>query len=179
MPIYTYAPAPVLVESTGEFAIGATGVLRPSAGAEPVPIWDLNDSPLSGILVGPFGAHQAFKADIPDGVGDFGSTLVVAVSVESIRSGLTATAVAESALSQAETLQTSKAAIIHAHVADDISDFDAAVLAVPGVGEGGGGVGIVDGGTPSSTFSDVYLDGGTPAGGGGLRLVSDLLEGTP
>lgn len=76
MPTYTYGPAPVLVEATGEFAIGATGVLRPLNGGEPVPIYDLNDSPIATILVGPKGGHQAFKADIASGLLDFGSVLL-------------------------------------------------------------------------------------------------------
>ena len=40
MPTYTFAPAPVLVETTGEFAIGVTGVLRATEGGEPVQVTD-------------------------------------------------------------------------------------------------------------------------------------------
>lgn len=103
MPEYTYSPAPVLVETTGEFAIGATGVLRPLDGGDPVPVFDLNDSPLLSVQVGPRGAHQAFKADIPNGVLDFGSTQIVAVSVEAITAALTAIGIANDAMNAALT----------------------------------------------------------------------------
>lgn len=82
MPDFTFAPAPVLVEETGEFAIGATGVLRSTQDGQAVQMYDLNGSPLPSILVGPKGAHQAFKADIPNGVLDFGSVQVTKISDE-------------------------------------------------------------------------------------------------
>lgn len=176
---YTYGQAAVLVQaggvSTDVFAVGAHGVLRTAVDGPESPIYDINGSPLPYLTVGETGAYQFFRADIPFGVLDFGSALITAVSNEAIAAPLEVKALAESALSQVETMQTSKAAIIHTHLAGDVTDFEAAVLAVPGVGEGGSdGVGLVDGGTPDSTFSDVYLDGGDPDGGGGLRLVSDM-----
>lgn len=97
MPDYTYAPAPVLVETTGEFAIGATGVLRPSDGGDAVAIYDLNGSTITNILVGPKGAHQGFRADIPYGVLDFGSVLLPTVSQEQQNAALTALATAQEA----------------------------------------------------------------------------------
>lgn len=99
---YTFPPAPVLVEETGEFAIGAIGVLRATEGGDPVSVYDLNDSPLPNIVVGPKGAHQAFKADIPDGVLDFGSVLLPTQSLEAARAGLTALDTANDALAAAE-----------------------------------------------------------------------------
>ena len=89
MAAYTFGPAPVLVEATGEFAIGATGVLRESAGGAEIPIFDLNDSPLSSILVGPKGAHQAFKSDVASGVLDFGSVELPTISLEALTAALT------------------------------------------------------------------------------------------
>jgi hypothetical protein len=100
---YTFPPAPVLIETTGAFAIGAAGVMRPTTGGDPVPLYDLNDLPLASILVGPKGAHQAFKADIPDGVLDFGSVLLPASSLEQQRAALNAVEVAASASSAANT----------------------------------------------------------------------------
>lgn len=98
MPAYTYAPAAVLVETTGAFAIGATGVLRASASSSPVLIYDLNGSPISSILVGPKGAHQAFMADIAYGVLDFGSVLLPVVSSEQTSAAVSAVATANQAL---------------------------------------------------------------------------------
>lgn len=106
MPDFTFAPAPVLVETTGEFAIGATGVLRATEGGDPVQVYDLNDSPLPSITVGPKGAHQAFKADISDGVLDFESVLLPSQSLESQRAGLEAKALATAAAANAQTALT-------------------------------------------------------------------------
>lgn len=103
MASYTFGPAPVLVETTGEFAIGATGVFRPLGGGDPVPVADLNNSPLPNILVGPKGAHGAFTADIPAGVLDFGSVLIPKVCDEAVTAAIDAREVAESARSTAET----------------------------------------------------------------------------
>lgn len=105
MAAYTYPAAPVLVETTGEFAIGATGVLLPSGGGSAVQVYDLNDSPISSIVVGPKGAHQAFKADISDGVLDFGSVLLPTISIEQSRAGLTAITTANAALTAATAAQ--------------------------------------------------------------------------
>lgn len=99
---FTYAANTVLSESTGEFAVGATGVLRETADGPPVSIYDLNDSPLQVISVGSRGVHQAFKADIPDGILDFGSALLSVVSAESHRAGLRAITVAEAAVESAQ-----------------------------------------------------------------------------
>jgi hypothetical protein len=90
MPDYTYAPAPVLIEVTGEFAIGVSGVLRNAATNAVSPVYDLNGSLLPGVTVGPKGAHQAFKADIPNGILDFGSVLLPSSSLEQQAAGLTA-----------------------------------------------------------------------------------------
>lgn len=95
MPAYTFSPAPVLVETTGEFAIGATGVLRPTEGGDPVQVYDLNGSPLPSVAVGLKGAHQAFKADIPHGTLDFGSVLLPTISLEALTAALTAQQTAE------------------------------------------------------------------------------------
>lgn len=89
MAAYTYSPAPVLVEATGELAIGATGQLLAADGSGAVPVYDLNDSLLASILVGPKGVHQAFKADIPNGVLDFGSVLLPTISQEALAAALT------------------------------------------------------------------------------------------
>lgn len=103
MPDYTFAPAPVLVETTGEFAIGAVGVLRATDNGDPVTIYDLNDSPIAGVLVGPKGAHAAFKADISDGVLDFGSVILPTESLEQRRAALEARSLAISASATATT----------------------------------------------------------------------------
>ncbi|MCZ2837127.1 phage upper tail fiber protein [Modestobacter sp. VKM Ac-2985] len=102
MPDFTFSPSAVLVESTGDFAIGATGVLRVVAGGATVPVYDLNGSALPNIVVGPKGAHQAFKADIPDGILDFGSVLLPAVSNESLTAAIDAQQAAQAAQSAAE-----------------------------------------------------------------------------
>lgn len=159
---YTFSEDTVLVASTGELAIGATGVLRATLDGPALPIYDLNGSPLNVITVGPVGVHQAFKADVAYGLLDFGSAKLTKVSDEAIASVITMQADVQSALSQVAVLQTSKAGVDHLHDAADITDFDAAVLAVPGIGSGGGSVGFVDGGTPTSTFSDTIIDGGAP-----------------
>jgi hypothetical protein len=52
---YTFSPAVVVVESTGVLAIGATGVLRPPDGGASVPVYDLNDSLIPNVAVGPLG----------------------------------------------------------------------------------------------------------------------------
>lgn len=98
---YTYPPAVVLDEETGQFAIGATGNLLQTADGPPVQLYDLNDSPIPSITVGQRGAHQGFRADIPDGLLDFGSTLIPVVSQESHRAGMQAMLVAEDAVAQA------------------------------------------------------------------------------
>lgn len=94
---YTFPPAVVLVEGTGALAVGATGLLRPAVGANPVPVYDLNGSVIPSVVVGSQGAHQEFTADIPDGVLDFGSVMLVAISKESLTAGLTAADAATSA----------------------------------------------------------------------------------
>lgn len=100
---YTFAPAPVFVEETGEFAIGSTGVLRDVAGGTQQLVYDLNDLPLDFITVGPKGAHQAFKADVAHGVLDFGSVEIVAVSAEAQQAAITAEQTAEQAVADAQT----------------------------------------------------------------------------
>lgn len=100
--MYTFASAPVLVETTGDLAIGATGVLRETEGGDPVAIYDLNDSPIASVLVGPKGAHQAFRADIPYGVLDFGSAMLVAVSAEAQYAAISVEETANQAVSDAQ-----------------------------------------------------------------------------
>lgn len=107
MPAYTYAPAAVLEEDTGDFAIGATGVLRETTSGDPVLIYDLNGSPITSILVGPKGAHQSFRADISFGFLDFGSVVMPTVSIEQLTAALTAVATADNALAVANTAATS------------------------------------------------------------------------
>lgn len=85
---YTFSAATVLFEGTGDLAVGATGVLRPLDGGAAVQLYDLNDSPLTSITVGPLGSHQAFKADIPHGLLDFGSLRMVAVSIQSLTAAI-------------------------------------------------------------------------------------------
>lgn len=119
MAIYTYAPAPVLVEITGEFAIGATGVFRATEGGTPVTITDLNDSPIPNIVVGPKGAHQAFKADIPNGVIDFGSVLLPTASLEQQEAALQAEQIAaQAAVDAAAAAASSQAAAAAAAAAE-------------------------------------------------------------
>ena len=170
MPEYKFKAAPVLVETTGEFAIGATGVLRPEAGADPVQVYDLNGSPLPSVTVGPKGAHQDFLADIPDGVLDFGSVQLVAISVESFRAGLGAGAAADTATAAA-----AEAAAAAATVADRLGmtvidawfNPDKARPNLPP------GVGVLWLCPVTPTFADEELDivlptnGGTGGGGGG------------
>lgn len=101
MAAYTFPSSVVLIESTGALAIGATGALRPSAGGEPVQVYDLNGSPIPGVVVGNKGVHQPFQADIPDGVLDFGSVLLTAVSQESLTAAITAEIAATEAAASA------------------------------------------------------------------------------
>lgn len=102
MPDYTYGAAPVLVETTGDFAFGATGtLLAPDGNAATV--YDLNGSPIAGVKVGPKGAHQGFMADIPNGMLDFGSVRIIAVSIESMTAAISAHQAAEAAAASAET----------------------------------------------------------------------------
>lgn len=176
MPQFTFSEDTVLVAGSdpAEFAIGATGVFRVMAGGEIVPIFDLNGSAILAVAVGPLGVHEPFKADIPHGVLDFGSAQLSKVSDESIAAVVTMGEALEAVQSQIATLHTSKAGIEHEHLAADITDLTAAVQAIPGLGGGIGGAGIIDGGTATSTFSDIYVDGGDAFGGGGLGFVSDL-----
>lgn len=169
MAAYTFSPAVVLIEGTEEPAIGATGVFRATEGGDPVAIYDLNDSPLVTISVGSKGVHQAFKADIATGVLDFGSAQIVAIAVEIFDAVLTVKATAESALSQAETLQVSKAAVLHTHGVADIDATGVSDSTTYLRGDGvwsspeGGGTGFLDGGSATSTFSDLVIDGGAAA----------------
>lgn len=87
MAAYTFSPAVVLIEGTSTPAINAVGVLRPTGGGTAVQVYDLNNSPIPSISVSSLGVHQAFKADIMDGVLDFGSVLLPTESVESRRAG--------------------------------------------------------------------------------------------
>jgi hypothetical protein len=103
---YTFAPAPVLIETTGEFAIGVTGILRdPSTNAQ-VQLYDLNESPIATLLVGSKGAHQGFKADIPFGNLDFGSVILPSASLEQQAAALTAVLTANEAAADAATAVT-------------------------------------------------------------------------
>lgn len=99
---YTFAPAVVFIEGTSTLAIGATGVLRPLGGGDPVVVFDLNDSPLPNIAVGQFGVHQSFKANIPAGVLDFGSTMLPTSSLEQQAAAFDALAIATQAAVDAE-----------------------------------------------------------------------------
>lgn len=110
MPTYTFPPAVVLVEETGSLAIGSKGVLRPSAGATPVAVYDLNGSPIADIPVGPLGVHPGFRADIANGVLDFGSVLLPVVSLESLSAALQAQAAADASAASAAAAQDSAAA---------------------------------------------------------------------
>ena len=98
---YTYSSGLVLDEKTGQPSPGIAGILREVSGG-PVQVYDLNDSPIPNIQVGPRGVHQAFRADIPDGVIDFGSTPIPVVSQESHRAGLQAVIIAEQAVEASE-----------------------------------------------------------------------------
>lgn len=109
MPDYTYAPAPVLIEVTGEFAIGVAGVLKDSGTGAPAQAYDLNGSPLTSIVVGPKGAHQAFKADIPYGTLDFGSVQLPTSSLEQQAAGLIAVSTANAAATSSAAAATSAA----------------------------------------------------------------------
>jgi hypothetical protein len=108
----------VLEEVTGDFAIGVSGILRDSATNNPVQVYDLNDSPIASILVGLKGAHQAFKADVPNGVLDFGSVLLPSASLEQQAAGLIAVETANDAAASA------------AVAADEAADAAAAALSV-------------------------------------------------
>lgn len=80
---FTFGPALVLVQDTDTPAPeGTTGVLRPKGGGDPLPIWDLNNSPITSVRVGRFGVHQAFRADVHQGELDFGSVLLNKLSDE-------------------------------------------------------------------------------------------------
>jgi len=105
MPDYTFGAAAVLLEGGGGLAIGATGVLRPPGGGNPVQLYDLNGSPIIALTVGPFGAHQEFKADIPHGVLDFGSTQMVAVSIEALTAAINVQGDLEALRAQVEAVQ--------------------------------------------------------------------------
>jgi len=98
---YTFPPAVVLVEGSGDLAVGATGVLRPAGGGNPVQVYDLNGSPIPSVLVGSKGVHQAFQANIPDGVLDFGSVQLTAISMESMTAAMSAQQAAETAAASA------------------------------------------------------------------------------
>lgn len=87
---YTFDEAVVLVEGTGELAIGATGVLLPPLGGDPVQVYDMNGSPIPNVVVGPFGVHQQFRADIPQGLLDFGSKVLVKESQQQRDAGMAA-----------------------------------------------------------------------------------------
>jgi len=103
---YTYDEAVVLIEATADLAIGATGVLRPVDGGDPVQVFDLNGSALPHVLVGPFGVHQPFRADIPQGLLDFGSKVLVKESQQQREAGLEAKAIALDAAANASTALT-------------------------------------------------------------------------
>ncbi len=100
---YLFKASTVVVEETGELAIGATGQLIPTEGGEPVQVYDLNSSPIASVLVGPKGAHQAFRADIPPGILDFGSVQLVAVSVQALFAAIAVEEVAEQAVADVQT----------------------------------------------------------------------------
>jgi len=89
---YTYDEAVVTIQGTAEPAVGATGVLRPDDFGDPVQVYDLNGSPLPHVSVGEFGVHQQFKADIPQGILDFGSRRLVKESQQQREAGMTALA---------------------------------------------------------------------------------------
>jgi hypothetical protein len=109
MPTYTFPQAPVLNDSTGEFAIGSTGFLRDTSTNAPVQMYDLNGSPIATIIVGSKGAHSAFKADVPHGVLDFGSVLLPSASLEQQAAGIIAVDTANDAATSAAAAQTSAA----------------------------------------------------------------------
>ena len=119
---FTYAPAPVLIESTGEFALGVVGAFTDAATGTTVQAYDLNDSPIGGILVGPKGAHQAFKADIPHGILDFGSVLLPSESIEQQEAGFIAVTTADTALANSTTaIGTANSAMATANEALDFA----------------------------------------------------------
>ncbi|TYP82085.1 hypothetical protein [Blastococcus xanthinilyticus] len=168
MPDFTYGPAPVLVEASGDFAIGATGTFRASDGT-PAPIYDLNGSPLASITVGPKGAHQAFKADIPDGVLDFGSVELPAVSIEAISAALDAQQAAReasaSAAAAAQSLASLPAATTEAQ----------GVVALATTASTKTGTETTTAVTPAAlaaTLADLP-DGGTGGTGGGTQVTVD------
>lgn len=158
MPQYTYSPAAVLVETTGEFAVGAIGALRPASGGDAVPIWDLNDSALPSVVVGPKGAHQAFKADIPSGILDFGSVMLPAVSDEARVAGLDAQTEAAQAVVIAQNAESASSAAVAAA---------ASKYAKPGTG--------IPETDLSAAVQTKLNDGGT---GGGTGPTSELSAGT-
>ena len=177
MASFTYHPAVVFIESTGDLAIGATGVLRPEAGGNPVQVYDLNGSPIPSVSVGSKGVHQPFQADIPDGVLDFGSVMLVAISKEALTAAITAQEMALETQSELDDLQTqvttlsgSVASANHTHPVTALQTTGvrsvSTVLHGDGVWRtaatgGSGGVGFLVGGSATSTFSNVIFDGGT------------------
>lgn len=103
MPSFTYTPDTVLIEATGELAVGATGVFRDQAGGVEQPIFDLNGNPIPNVVVGPAGAHQAFKAARAFGVLDFGSAQLVKVSAEAYEAAIDAQQTADQAVADVQT----------------------------------------------------------------------------
>lgn len=129
MAAYTFPSAVVLVEGTGQLAVGATGLLRTNAGSASVQMYDLNGSPLPSVVVSSQGVHQPFTADIGHGVLDFGSVILPAISLEAMTAALEVLQSSEAAAAAASASAASaEAAAVSSGVA-----ADAAVLA----GQGG------------------------------------------
>lgn len=130
MPDFTYPSATVLIERTGELAVGAAGVLRSTVDGDELPIYDLDGSPITHIRVRARGVHQPFKADVPDGLLDFGAaTLFPVVSSESHRSGMQAIQIAEAATDvAAEAVTAAEQATSAAQVAAEAAQQAAAVV---------------------------------------------------
>lgn len=127
---YTYAPAPVLDDSTGDFAIGVAGVLKTADGVSTSPMYDLNGSSITSIVVGSKGAHPGFRADIPNGLLDFGSVLIPSASLEQQQAGLVAVTTADAAAEDAT------AAVAAADAATVVAnDAASAVADAPSTGE--------------------------------------------
>lgn len=129
MPGYTFSEGVVLIEATGQLAIGATGVFRAATGGDPVTIYDLNDSVIPSVAVGPLGVRQAFKADIPRGLLDFGSVVIVARSDELMDAAFEAQAISEQAALDAAAAATSSQAAAAAAAAAEGSAAAAAASA--------------------------------------------------
>ena len=107
MPMYSFEAALVTITGTNTPAPqGATGVLRPLGGGNPVPLYDQNDSSIPHVLVGPDGVHQQFRAEASDGELDFGAAKLWKVSVEQHRAGLEAKTIATDAAASAQTALT-------------------------------------------------------------------------